>query len=53
MLSILARTFMIASKTRNPDRSFDPDSAETRRSKWLPEDHWWKEKPRIQSPKSR
>lgn len=39
MLSILARTFMVATQTHNGDG--------TKKREWLPEDHWWKENKRA------
>ncbi len=35
MLSILARTFMVATQT--------DERLETRKREWLPESHWWRE----------
>ncbi|WP_420586040.1 hypothetical protein [Ruegeria sp.] len=44
MLSILAQTFMVATQT---------DEREVKRkTKWLPEDHWWKEKKRASRSRS-
>ncbi|WP_377192657.1 hypothetical protein [Ruegeria meonggei] len=39
MLSILARTFMVATQTQT--------GSGTRKREWLPEDHWWKESKRT------
>lgn len=43
MLSILARTFMIATQTNEQSKMKSPDHSNTRKQRWLPENHWWKE----------
>ncbi|WP_281973103.1 hypothetical protein [Ruegeria faecimaris] len=44
MLAILARSFMVATKTEANGKGTGTDSRDLARSSWLPDHHWWIEK---------
>ncbi|MCG7520739.1 hypothetical protein [Ruegeria sp. Ofav3-42] len=47
MLSIFARTFMIATQTYEHDEKTPSDRRKEQKQHWLPENHWWKEAKRA------
>ena len=49
MLTVFARSFMTATRVDAPDLR-DAPNPNQRKTRWLPEHHWWKEQPRATNP---
>ena len=45
MLNVFAQSFMTATRTKS-HRIQDVPNINAKKSRWLPEGHWWREKPR-------
>ncbi|CUH50543.1 hypothetical protein RUA4292_04752 [Ruegeria atlantica] len=47
MLSILAKSFMIATQTHELDEPKSSDRPDRQKQRWLPESHWWRQQKRA------